>query len=106
VTIFEAGLEQTPKHETLRNIEAGYVLRNNRISLQANVYYMDYKNQLVQTGKLNDVGAYTRTNIPKSYRAGVELQGSARLNNVLSLARERGLQPEQGERLHGLYRQL
>lgn len=83
---FEAGLEQTPKHETLRNIEAGYVLRNNRITLQANVYYMDYKNQLVQTGKLNDVGAYTRTNIPKSYRAGVELQGSARLNNMFSLA--------------------
>lgn len=83
---FEAGLEQTPKHETLRNIEAGYVLRNNRITLQANVYYMDYKNQLVQTGKLNDVGAYTRTNIPKSYRAGVELQGSTRLNNMFSLA--------------------
>ena len=83
---FEAGATQTPKHETLRNIEAGYVLRNNRINLQANVYYMDYKNQLVQTGKLNDVGAYTRTNIPKSYRAGIELQGSARLNNVFSLA--------------------
>ena len=36
---------------------------------------MDYKDQLVLTGKINDVGEYTRTNIPKSYRRGVELQG-------------------------------
>ncbi len=38
---------------------------------------MQYKNQLVLTGMINDVGAYTRTNIPKSYRAGIELQGAA-----------------------------
>ncbi len=82
---FEAGQDQTPQHETLRNVEAGYSFRNNRFSLQGNVFYMNYKNQLVQTGKLNDVGAYTRTNIPKSYRAGVELQGSVRFNNVLSI---------------------
>ena len=37
---------------------------------------MNYKDQLVLTGKINDVGAYTRTNIPKSYRAGIELQGT------------------------------
>jgi iron complex outermembrane receptor protein len=36
---------------------------------------MKYKDQLVLTGKINDVGAYTRTNIPNSYRAGIELQG-------------------------------
>ncbi|MVT11552.1 TonB-dependent receptor [Chitinophaga tropicalis] len=83
---FEAGLTHTPKHETLRDIEAGYSFKTNNIVLQANVYYMDYKNQLVQTGMLNDVGAYTRTNIPKSYRAGVELQGSARLGSIFTLA--------------------
>lgn len=38
---------------------------------------MRYKDQLVLTGKINDVGAYTRTNIPNSYRLGIELQGSA-----------------------------
>ena len=43
--------------------------------LAATLYYMLYKDQLVLTGKINDVGAYTRTNIPKSYRAGIELQG-------------------------------
>lgn len=83
---FEAGLLQTPKAEQLRDIEAGYTLRGNNVVIQANVYYMDYKNQLVQTGKLNDVGAYTRTNIPKSYRAGVELQASTRLGNIFMLA--------------------
>ena len=46
---------------------------------------MYYKNQLVLTGKINDVGAYTRTNIPTSYRAGVELQGKARLNNWMNV---------------------
>jgi iron complex outermembrane receptor protein len=83
---FEAGINNTPKHETLRDIEAGYSYRAADIVLQANVYYMDYKNQLVQTGQLNDVGAYTRTNIPKSYRAGIELQGSTRLGNIFTLS--------------------
>src|SRR5205823_3023174 len=42
----------------------------------ATVYYMNYRNQLVLTGKINDVGAYTRVNIAKSYRLGLELQGA------------------------------
>jgi iron complex outermembrane receptor protein len=39
---------------------------------------MKYKDQLVLTGKINDVGAYTRTNIDDSYRTGIELQGNAK----------------------------
>jgi iron complex outermembrane recepter protein len=83
---FEAGINNTPKHETLHDVEAGYSYRTGNIVLQANAYYMNYKNQLVQTGQLNDVGAYTRTNIPKSYRAGIELQGSTRLGRLFTLA--------------------
>ena len=45
---------------------------------------MNYKDQLVLTGKINDVGAYTRTNIPESYRAGIELQGSMLFSKWLS----------------------
>lgn len=41
---------------------------------------MRYSNQLVLTGKVNDVGAYTRTNIQRSYRKGIELQGMARIS--------------------------
>ena len=45
---------------------------------------MNYRNQLVLTGKINDVGAYTRTNISKSYRAGIELQVAGKFNKFLS----------------------
>ena len=43
---------------------------------------MDYKNQLVRTGKINDVGEPIMTNIPDSYRAGIELNGTVRLNRM------------------------
>lgn len=73
---FEAGLNQQPKPETLKDWEIGVERKNKRSGWSANVYYMKYKDQLVLTGKINDVGAYTRTNIPDSYRLGIELQGS------------------------------
>lgn len=72
-----------PKHETLRNIEAGWRFRNQNITFTANYYLMDYKNQLVPTGKVNDVGALIRTNVDESYRTGIELEGSMRLNDNL-----------------------
>ena len=72
---FEAGLDNQPKKETLHDFEAGIEKRNSRFSAGATLYYMKYKDQLVLTGMINDVGAYTRINVPESYRAGVELQG-------------------------------
>lgn len=83
---FEVGLLEMPKHETLRNLEAGYVLQSAKAGLQANVYYMNYRNQLVLTGRINDVGAYARANIPKSYRAGIELNGHYNILSKLTLA--------------------
>jgi iron complex outermembrane receptor protein len=47
---------------------------------------MYYKDQLVLTGEINDVGAYTRTNIPKSYRAGVEIVAAAEIAPWLTAA--------------------
>ena len=76
----------TPKPEVLRDVEAGYSWNNNIAAVQANVYYMNYKNQLVQTGMLTDVGAYMRTNIPKSYRIGVEVNGTVKLASIVTLA--------------------
>lgn len=73
---FEAGLNQQPKPENLHDLEIGVEKKNQKILWSANLYYMKYKDQLVLTGKINDVGAYTRTNIAKSYRLGIELQGS------------------------------
>jgi iron complex outermembrane receptor protein len=80
---FEAGMDQQPRPEKMHDIEAGAEKKHNRWTLSANVYYMKYKDQLVPTGKINDVGAYTRINIPDSYRAGIELQASAYINRWL-----------------------
>ncbi|MEN9599560.1 MAG: hypothetical protein RL596_1879 [Bacteroidota bacterium] len=77
---FQAGINNQPTHETLQDIELGIEKRNSTYSFGATLYYMYYKNQLVLTGAINDVGAYTRTNTPASYRLGVELQGSAIIN--------------------------
>ncbi len=72
---FEASLTNQPSRETLHDFEAGIEKKNTRFSAGITLYYMLYKDQLVQTGMINDVGAYTRVNVPDSYRAGIELQG-------------------------------
>jgi iron complex outermembrane recepter protein len=71
----------TPQHETLRNVEIGYRATGSRHALQFNYFLMDYKNQLVLTGAINDVGASVRTNVDKSYRTGIELVGLVKLSN-------------------------
>lgn len=80
---FEASLEQQPKPEHLSDWELGIENKNAQRSLSANLYYMRYRDQLVLTGKINDVGSYTRTNIPDSYRFGLELQGSTVITHWL-----------------------
>lgn len=82
---FEAALTQQPKAEYLTDIEAGYEIRRLKWNAGVNGYFMQYKDQLVLTGQINDVGAYTRTNVPNSYRAGVELMASGRPNSWLAL---------------------
>jgi iron complex outermembrane recepter protein len=69
-----------PKPETLGNLEAGWRMRKSNLALNINYYLMDYQNQLVPTGKLNDVGAATRTNVANSYRTGIEIDGGIRFN--------------------------
>ena len=71
--------ENRPMHETLYDWEAGYKGEFDRFFVEANLYYMDYKNQLILTGEINDVGAYIRQNVPDSYRAGIELQAGVQL---------------------------
>lgn len=72
-----------PKHETLYDTELGYRYRNSKMFFEANAYYMDYTNQLVITGALNDVGASVRANVDKSYRLGLELSGGMALTPKL-----------------------
>ncbi|WP_338792350.1 TonB-dependent receptor [Bernardetia sp. MNP-M8] len=62
-----------PKAERLDNIEIGWNGRFEKLSLSANYYLMNYTDQLILTGQVNDVGSYTRQNVDKSYRTGVEI---------------------------------
>lgn len=75
--------ESRPTHETLYDTEIGYKYQNKNYTFSANAYYMIYENQLVLTGQINDVGAYTRTNINYSERLGLELEGNFKINNKL-----------------------
>ena len=68
-----------PKAERLIDYEAGYKRQTTGLAFTANVYYMNYRNQLVLSGQLNDVGAANRVNIPVSYRAGLELEAGTKL---------------------------
>jgi iron complex outermembrane recepter protein len=84
-----------PEHETLQNLEAGYRRVTKTHTLNVNYYLMQYKNQLVLTGELNDVGAPVRANAGRSYRMGIETEAGLRLSgkvlwNVnLTLSRNR-----------------
>lgn len=67
-----------PEAERMFDYELGYSFTNSLFSIGANLYMMDYKNQLVVTGQLSDTGNAISVNVPKSYRAGIELQGALR----------------------------
>ena len=62
-----------PKAERVLDFEGGYQLSTRPFRAGANLYYMRYRDQLVQTGEKSDIGEALTTNIPDSYRAGVEL---------------------------------
>jgi iron complex outermembrane receptor protein len=72
-----------PRPERLYDLEAGFRHRTSTVAFQANYYYMNYKDQLVLTGELNDVGANLRVNVPESFRTGIELDADARITSKL-----------------------
>jgi iron complex outermembrane receptor protein len=72
-----------PVHETLQNWELGYNYKSSEFSMGANLYYMDYKNQLVLTGEINDVGSAIMVNVDESYRAGIELQAGVQVSRAI-----------------------
>lgn len=82
----DAPQDRLPEAEILRNLEIGYQQTNRIFSTTVNYYLMDYKNQLVLTGELNDVGAPIRTNVDRSYRSGLELQAAYRPVSWINLS--------------------
>jgi len=79
---FENGIS-TP--ENLNDYELGWRLNNERVALNTNVYYMLYKNQLVLTGAIDDVGAPVRATSGKSYRLGLEIDADIKLSNQFNI---------------------
>jgi len=77
--------ENRPEAEKLYNLEAGWEQQWTKATLQANVYYMYYQDQLVLNGQINDVGELLRTNVDESYRLGIELVAGGEVAPNLTL---------------------
>lgn len=82
---FVDNVGKAPKAETLGDLEVGYKIQQGKAALSLGGYYMNYKNQLVLTGKLNDVGSPIRVNVPESYRMGVEIEAGVQVNKTLRI---------------------
>ena len=74
-----------PTAEKMLDIEAGYNYESKIVSAGINLYYMMYRDQLVQTGELSDTGELLSRNVENSYRRGVELSLLVRATKWLSL---------------------
>jgi len=75
------GGDTKPKREQLGNLEAGWRRSATRYTVEVNYYLMNYRDQLVLTGQLDNVGNPIRANVGKSYRTGIEVTGGVQLNS-------------------------
>jgi len=82
----ESSPNSRPIHETLFDTEIGYKYQDKWLIFNLNFYYMDYDNQLIKTGEINDVGYFTSKNVKNSFRKGVEIESSYILNNKISIS--------------------
>ncbi|OXG03067.1 iron complex outermembrane receptor protein [Flavobacterium araucananum] len=73
------------KPEKLNDFELGWRFNSDKFQLTSNVYYMAYKDQLILTGRLDDVGAPIRANTEKSYRLGFEVDATIKLSEKFIL---------------------
>ena len=71
--------------EKLDDFELGWRYQTTSSVINANLYYMKYQDQLVLTGALDDVGNPIRETSGKSYRLGLEIDGSFQLTDWLNL---------------------
>jgi len=73
------------KNETLNDIELGWRYKSKKASINTNLYYMFYQNQLVLTGDLDDVGSPIRATSGKSYRLGLEVDANIQFSKMFSV---------------------
>lgn len=74
-----------PKAENLQDFELGYKFKSNKAAVNINAFYMKYKDQLVATGALNDVGSPIFENSGKSYRLGLEIESSIKVTDKVMI---------------------
>ena len=79
------GKYPAPRAERVYDVEAGYQVAGAKARAGINLYYMHYRDQLVQTGELSDIGEALTTNIPDSYRTGIELTAGVDPTSWLTL---------------------
>ncbi len=82
---YENALPNKPEPETLNDVEAGWKYKTNRLQTEVNLYGMYYQNQLVMTGKIDNVGNPIRKNVGESYRVGLEGQVAYLVNDKLDV---------------------
>jgi len=75
----DAGTNEVPRPERLTDYELGYQFNTGNWAFSANLYYMKYKDQLVLNGKINAIGEALTSNVPDSYRTGIELTAGVRI---------------------------
>ena len=84
--VYDASTNQytgLPHAERLYDYELDYTYSHSRFAIGANLYFMDYDNQLVLTGEYNDVGAYKTKNVKDSYRMGAEITAGVKITDWL-----------------------
>ena len=79
----ESGLQDKPKPERLYDYELGYSYQHRRFAVGANLYFMDYRDQLVTSGVLSSTGSMLTLNVDKSYRMGIELTANVAIQEWL-----------------------
>lgn len=75
---------KTPFPEKLFDYETAYEYHSSGTMFRVNLYYMNYKDQLILTGRINNVGSAIYTNVPKSFRQGIEFETGIQILKNLS----------------------
>lgn len=71
-----------PTAESMNDFELGYTYKHQLFNAGANFYYMQYTDQLILTGEINDVGSAIMTNVDQSYRLGAELFAGIKIFDI------------------------
>ncbi|HWZ23259.1 MAG TPA: TonB-dependent receptor [Cytophagaceae bacterium] len=73
------------KPETIYNLELGNEIHSNKVKLNTNIYFMEFRNEIAATGALNYFGYAIRKNVPQSFRRGIEFDWMWQINKFFAV---------------------